>query len=55
MGRDSEVFVSIDDTAKNKHAVAVAETGHDGETRYLSDMDGAPAAIDDSGYLQCGQ
>jgi transposase len=34
MGKYSEVFVGID-TAKNKHAVAVADGGRDGEVRYF--------------------
>jgi hypothetical protein len=31
MGKYSEVFVGID-TAKKKHAVAIADAGRDGET-----------------------
>ena len=38
MGRYSEVFVGID-TAKKKHAVAIADAGRDGETRYLGEID----------------
>ena len=45
MGKYSEVFVGID-TAKSKHAVAIADTGRDGETRYLGEIDGAPATIE---------
>jgi hypothetical protein len=45
MGKYSEVFVGID-TAKKKHAVAVADAGRDGETRYLGEIDSAPATIE---------
>jgi transposase len=45
MGKYSEVFVGID-TAKKKHAVAVADTGRDGETRYLGEIDSAPATVE---------
>ena len=45
MGKYSEVFVGID-TAKSKHAVAIADTGRDGETRYLGEIDSAPATIE---------
>jgi len=45
MGKCSEVFVGID-TAKRKHAVALADTGRDGETRYLGEIDSAPATVE---------
>jgi transposase len=45
MGKYSEVFVGID-TAKKKHAVAIADVGRDGETRYLGEIDSAPATIE---------
>src|SRR6516162_9471760 len=45
MGKYSEVFVGID-TAKSKHAVAIADTGRDGETRYLGEIDSAPATVE---------
>jgi hypothetical protein len=38
MGKYSEVFVGID-TAKEKHAVAIADAGRDGETPYLGEID----------------
>jgi transposase len=42
MEKYSEVFVGID-TAKKKHAVAIANAGDDVETRYLGEIDSAPA------------
>ena len=33
-----EAFVGID-TAKNKHAYAIADPGRDGEIRYLGEID----------------
>ena len=45
MGKYSEVFVGID-TAEKKHAVAVADAGRDGETRYLGEIDSAPATVE---------
>ena len=45
MAKCSEVFVGID-TAKTRHAVAVAEAGRDGEVRYLGEIDSAPAAVE---------
>ena len=45
MGKYSEVFVGID-TAKKKHAVAIADAGRDGETRYLGEIDSAPVTIE---------
>src|SRR5262252_3738772 len=45
MGKYSEVFVGID-TAKRKHAVAIADAGRDGETRYLGEIDSAPATVE---------
>lgn len=44
MNRDSEVFVAFD-TAKKKHAVAVADGDRHGEVRYLGEIDSSPAAI----------
>jgi len=44
-GKYSEVFVGID-TAKKKHAVAIADAGRDGETRYLGEIDSAPATVE---------
>src|SRR6185437_2132972 len=40
----TEAFVGID-TAKNKHALSIADPGRDGEIRYLGEIDSAPAAI----------
>jgi hypothetical protein len=45
MGKYSEVFVGID-TAKKKHAVAIADAGRDGETRYLGEIGSAPATVE---------
>jgi len=45
MEKYSEVFVGID-TAKKKHAVAIADAGRDGETRYLGEIDSAPATVE---------
>ena len=44
MEQYTEAFVGID-TAKNKHALAIADPGRDGEIRYLGEIDSAPAAI----------
>jgi hypothetical protein len=41
----SEVFVGID-TAKVRHAIAVADAGRDGEVRYLGEIDSAPTAVE---------
>jgi transposase len=45
MGKCSEVFVGID-TAKKRHAVAIAEAGRNREVRYLGEIDSAPAAVE---------
>ena len=47
MGKHSEVFVGFD-TAKKRHAVAVADAGRDGEIRYLylGEIDSAPATVE---------
>jgi transposase len=44
MNRDSEVFVAFD-TAKKKHAVALADGDRHGEIRYLGEIDSSPAAV----------
>ena len=44
MEQYTEAFVGID-TAKNKHALAIADPGRDGEIRYLGEIDSAPAAV----------
>jgi transposase len=44
-GKYSEVFVGID-TAKKKNALAIANAGRDGETRYLGEIDTAPATVE---------
>jgi transposase len=38
MGHHSEAFIGID-TAKARNAVAIAEAGREGETRYLGEVD----------------
>jgi len=45
MAECSEVFVGID-TAKMRHAIAVADAGRDGEVRYLGEIDSAPATVE---------
>src|SRR5499427_2353016 len=45
MKQYTEAFVGID-TAKNKHALAIADPGRDGEIRYLGEIDSAPAAVE---------
>jgi hypothetical protein len=45
MGKYSEVYV-VFDTAKLKHAVAIAEGGRQGEIRFLGEIANQPAAID---------
>jgi transposase len=44
MKQYNEAFVGID-TAKNKHAVAIADAGREGEIRYLGEIDSAPATV----------
>jgi transposase len=45
MKQYNEAFVGID-TAKNRHAVAIADAGREGEIRYLGEIDSAPAAVE---------
>jgi hypothetical protein len=45
MGKYSEGFVGIA-TAKNKHAVADADAGRDGDMRYLGEIGSAPATVE---------
>jgi transposase len=45
MKKYSGAFVGFD-TAKRKHAVAVAEGGRDGEIRYLGEIDSSPATVE---------
>jgi transposase len=33
------------DSAKEKHAMAIVDDGHDGEVRYLGEIDNSPDAI----------
>ena len=40
----SAVFVGID-AAKSKHAVAIAESGRDGEVRYVGEVDASAEAV----------
>ena len=44
MAEYSEVFVAFD-TAKMKHAVAIAEPGRAGEVRYVGEIASAPSAV----------
>jgi transposase len=45
MKQYSEAFVGFD-TAKRKHAVAIADVGREGEIRYLGEIDSSPAAVE---------
>ena len=45
MKKDREAFVGLD-TAKRKHAIALAEAGREGEVRYIGVVDSAPATVD---------
>ena len=45
MGEHSEVYVAFD-TAKLKHAVAVAEGGRAGEVRFVGEIENRPAPIE---------
>lgn len=45
MGEHSEVYVAFD-TAKLKHAVAIAEAGREGEVRFLGEVENRPAVIE---------
>ena len=45
MGEHSEVYVAFD-TAKRKHAVAIAEGGRAGEIRFVGEIENRPATIE---------
>jgi transposase len=45
MKKYSEAFIGFD-TAKKKHAVAIAEDGRNGEIRYLGEIDNSPATVE---------
>ena len=45
MKQYSEAYVGID-TAKAKHAVAIAEAGRRGEVRYLGEIDSSPQSVE---------
>jgi len=45
MKKYSEAFVGFD-TAKRKHAVAIADAGRDGEIRYFGEIDSSPATVE---------
>jgi hypothetical protein len=45
MKQYSEAFIGLD-TAKKKHAVAIADVGREGEIRYLGEVDSSPAAVE---------
>ena len=45
MDQDSEVFVGLD-TSKCKISVALAESGRQGEVRFLGDIDSAPGVVE---------
>ena len=44
MGKHKLGFVAFD-SAKEKHAVAIADDGRDGEVRYLGEIDNSPDAV----------
>src|SRR5262249_44609643 len=44
MGKHRLAFVAFD-SAKNKHAVAIADDGRSGEVRYLGEIDNSPDAV----------
>ena len=44
MGKYTLAFVAFD-SAKEKHAVAIADNGRDGEVRYLGEIDNSPDAV----------
>jgi hypothetical protein len=44
MGKNRLAFVAFD-SAKAKHAVAIADEGRDGELRYLGEIDNSPDAV----------
>jgi len=44
MGKYTLAFVAFD-SAKEKHAVAIADDGRDGEVRYLGEIDNSPEAV----------
>jgi hypothetical protein len=44
MGKHRLAFVAFD-SAKEKHAVAIADDGRDGEARYLGEIDNSPDAV----------
>jgi len=44
MGKHRLAFVAFD-SAKNKHAAAIADDGRDGEVRYLGEIDNSPDAV----------
>jgi transposase len=54
MKQYSEAFVGFD-TAKKKHAVAIADVGREGEIRYLGEIDSSPAARADDRKLAAGR
>ena len=45
MDHHSVAYVGFD-TSKTKHAVAVAESGREGEVRYLGEIEATPAAVE---------
>jgi transposase len=45
MKKYSEAFIGFD-TAKKKHAVAIADVGRDGEIRYFGEIDSSPATVE---------
>jgi len=44
MGKHRLAYVAFD-SAKNKHAVAIADSGRGAEVRYLGEIDNSPDAV----------
>ena len=44
MGKHRLAFIAFD-SAKNKHAVAIADSGRGAEVRYLGEIDNSPDAV----------
>jgi transposase len=45
MEEDSVVYIGVD-VSKAKHAIAIAESGRDGEVRYFGEIEATPAAVE---------
>jgi hypothetical protein len=45
MKEDKVFFVGVD-VSKAKHAIAIAESGRNGEVRYFGEIEATPAAVE---------